>query len=266
MTTWVCNACGTHFAKGTRPPDRCPICEDDRQFVPAAGQSWISSSDFDDHHHVEMRSLDDHMTELVIFPEFAIGQRAIFIESDKGNVLWDCLPYFDKATLDFFASKGGLKAIAVSHPHFYGAAAHLSKEFDDCPVFLHASDAQWLQLPFASVRHWSGETLSLSPDLTLVRCGGHFPGSTVLHVRKGTGTLLTGDTISVSADRKTVSFMYSFPNRIPLNAKAIRQILSSLDHFDFADLHSASPTASINGQAKDAVMFSGTRYIRAISD
>ncbi|WP_211230662.1 hypothetical protein [Alicyclobacillus herbarius] len=58
-------------------------------------------------------------------------------------------------------------------------------------------------------------------DVTLIHVGGHFAGSAVLHWKagaEGKGVLLSGDTLSVSADLRWVSFMYSFPNRIPLSA------------------------------------------------
>lgn len=31
--------------------------------------------------------------------------------------------------------------------------------------------------PDKAIRPWEGETLALVPDVTLIRCGGHFPGA-----------------------------------------------------------------------------------------
>jgi hypothetical protein len=64
-----------------------------------------------------------------------------------------------------------------------------------------------------------------------VRCGGHFPGSAVLHWADGAdgrGALFTGDTIQVVSDRRWVSFMYSYPNLIPTNAATVRQIVAAV--------------------------------------
>ncbi len=38
MTCHICTACGTQFEESTEPPSACPVCEDDRQFVPPSGQ------------------------------------------------------------------------------------------------------------------------------------------------------------------------------------------------------------------------------------
>ena len=38
-----------------------------------------------------------------------------------------------------------------------------------------------------AVRLWEGDTLELWDGVTLVRCGGHFPGGTVMHWAGGAG-------------------------------------------------------------------------------
>ena len=74
---------------------------------------------------------------------------------------------------------------------------------------------------------WSGESHRISHGIVLVRTGGHFAGGTVMHwqaAAEGRGALLTGDIAMATMDRRWVSFMYSFPNYIPLNATAVRAI------------------------------------------
>ena len=36
-----------------------------------------------------------------------------------GNVLWDCINVLTPQTVKEIRSRGGIKAIAISHPHFY---------------------------------------------------------------------------------------------------------------------------------------------------
>jgi len=76
-----------------------------------------------------------------------------------------------------------VRAIAVSHPHFHTTMVEWARAFD-APVLLHADDRAHVVRPDPAVRFWSGETRALDdvgvPGLTLVRCGGHFAGSTVL--------------------------------------------------------------------------------------
>ncbi len=44
----------------------------------------------------------------------------------------------------------------------------------------------------------------------------------------GRGVLMTGDSIMVVPDTRWVSFMYSYPNLIPLNAKAVERIVKAV--------------------------------------
>ena len=113
---------------------------------------------------------------------------------------------------------GGISAIAISHPHYYSSMIEWSRAFD-CPVFLHAADRQWVMRPDPAIEFWEGETKEIGQGLTLIRCGGHFEGGTVLHWpggADGKGVILSGDILQVVEDRRWVSFMYSYPNLIPL--------------------------------------------------
>jgi len=112
-----------------------------------------------------------------------------------------------------------------------------------------------------------GETRTLGDGLTLIRCGGHFEGGTVLHWAggaEGRGALLTGDILQVVADRKHVSFMYSYPNYIPLLASTIERILRALEPFEYDRVYGAFWDMVIEREGKAIVKRSATRYIRAI--
>jgi len=52
-------------------------------------------------------------------PQLAIGQSAYLVRTPEGNVLWDCITYLDDETIKAIEAYGGLKAIAISHPHFF---------------------------------------------------------------------------------------------------------------------------------------------------
>jgi hypothetical protein len=144
-----------------------------------------------------------------------------------GCVMWDCVPLATREAIDYVRSLGGLKAIAVSHPHYYGAVADWSEAFGGVPVYLHGDDRALVTRPHSAIVPWTGDSHRLSDDILLVRTGGHFAGGTILHWRagaQGRGALLTGDVAMVAMDRRSLSFMYSFPNYIPLNATAVRRI------------------------------------------
>ena len=220
-----------------------------------------------DHHNVfrdEERGLTGVRTE----PEFAIGQRALLIQTEQGNILWDAISYLDETTIDTVRGLGGISAISISHPHFYSSMVEWSRAFD-APIYLHSANRSFVMRPDPTIEFWDGETLALSPAVTLVRCGGHFPGSTVLHWAAGAGgrgVLLTGDTIYVVSDRRYASFMFSYPNLIPLPAAAIRGIVGAVEPLAFDRLYSSWFERVIRHDAKQAVMRSAERYIHAIGD
>jgi glyoxylase-like metal-dependent hydrolase (beta-lactamase superfamily II) len=137
----------------------------------------------------------------------------------------------------------------------------------DVPIYLHEADKEWVMRPSQRINFWSGETYHLSEGLTLIRLGGHFPGGTVLHWKQGAdgkGALLSGDIIQVVADRQWVSFMYSYPNLIPLPATEIRRIRDTIAPYQFERLYGAWFERIVTHDAHEAVLRSAARYIRAL--
>lgn len=269
MSKYICSTCGVQYADSALPPEHCTVCEDERQYVPRGGQRWTTLKEmqagFKNQLDVEAPELISIRTE----PRFAIGQRALHVRTSGGNVLWDCLSLVDDRSVGAVQALGGVTAIAISHPHYYASMIEWSRALGDVPVYIHAADGNWVMRPHAAIVFWHGETHELAPGLTLVRCGGHFPGGTVLHWAggaQGKGALLTGDVIQVCPDRKSVSFMYSFPNYIPLNAPAVRGIVAAVEPFPFDQIYGAWFGQNILKDAKQALHRSADRYIAAISE
>jgi glyoxylase-like metal-dependent hydrolase (beta-lactamase superfamily II) len=134
------------------------------------------------------------MWSVVTEPQFAIGQRALFIQTDSGNVLWDCITWLDQDTIDWINDKGGLKAIVISHPHFYTTHLDWAAAFG-CKVFVADADKEWLNRSDHDERRiylkeTDNEVWSDGPRALVV--GGHFPGSMVLNWDK---MLLVADTL-----------------------------------------------------------------------
>ena len=261
MPKYLCKACGTQHPERPSPPDRCQIREDERQFVPATGQEWLASDALAAGRSNAFREIVPGLFGISTVPQFAIGQRALLVVTPGGNILWDCVSLLDSATIAIVSALGGLKAIALSHPHFYSAMATWGRTFD-CPVFVHEADREWLAEPDPHIQFWAGETRDISPDVTLHRLGGHFPGSTVMHLPERR-SLLTGDTLLVTWDRMHVSFMWSYPNYVPLAAADVERIGGRLAALDFDAIHSAFwGRGDILGNAKAAVERSIARHIR----
>jgi hypothetical protein len=257
---FICTACGVQHAETSEPPPACLICEDERQYVPEEGQRWTTLDELRSTHRNELRD-DAGLTGIGTEPSFAIGQRALLVPAGGSNVLWDCVTLIDDDTVRAVEELGGLRAIAISHPHYYSSLVEWSRAFGGVPVHLHADDREWVLRPDPCVELWDGETLDLGDGLTLIRCGGHFAGGQVLHYER---TLLSGDIVQVIPDRSHVSFMYSYPNLIPLDAAAIRGIVSALEPFEFDRILGAWWGRVVPEDAKARVGRSAARYLRAI--
>jgi hypothetical protein len=255
MTHWICATCGTQFAESEEPPAECAICTDPRQYVPEEGQRWTTLDELRADHTNEIRD-EGELTGIGVEPWFAIGQRALLVE----NVMWDCVHLVDGEAVQVVERRGGLRAIAISHPHYYTGMVEWAHRFD-CPVYIHADDERWIMRPDPSIELWEGDVKELGGGLTLVRCGGHFAGGTVLH---RAGLLLSGDIVQVIPDRSHVSFMYSYPNLIPLQAAAVEGIAAALEPFEFDTIYGAWWGRIVRGDAKGIVRRSAERYVRAL--
>ncbi|MFN8525692.1 MAG: MBL fold metallo-hydrolase [Chloroflexota bacterium] len=270
MEAFICRTCGVQFAPSERPPDRCPICEDERQYVGWAGQRWTTLSELraeDRKNHLYEE--EPGLTAIDTRPAVAIGQRALLVQTPNGNVLWDCLTLLDDATIAAVRQLGGISAIAISHPHFYASNVAWSEAFGGCPVYIHRADAEWVQYPSPSVFLWEGEVREILPGISLINTGGHFEGSQVLHWAagcNGQGALLSGDSVTVVMDRRYVSFMYSYPNLIPLGPRAIRRIVDSVRPFGFERVYGGWNGRVVGVDGADAVERSAERYLRSIRE
>jgi hypothetical protein len=267
MPAFLCTGCGLQFPPADTPPPRCPICDEARQFVPPGGQGWTTLDALSRTHRNAFQRMEPGLYGIGTTPDFAIGQRALLIRRPEGNILWDCVALLDAATIDIVRSLGGIAHIAISHPHYYTSMVEWSHAFG-APVHLHAADREFVVRPDPAIRFWEGERLDLGAGATLIRGGAHFPGSSVLHWAEGAGglgVLLTGDTIQVVADRRWVSFMYSFPNLVPLPADAVRAIAAAVEPFAFERLYGFQWRAEIAEDAKGAVRRSAERYVAALA-
>ena len=268
MPAYICRTCGVQYAPSDQPPAACPICEDERQYVGWQGQQWTTMDELiAEGRRTEIRQEEPGLYSIATQPPIAIGQRALLVQTPSGNVMWDCVSFVDEAALESVRALGGLAAIAISHPHFYASNMTWSAAFDDCPVYIHAADREWVQYPGPAVRLWEGTSLEILPGLTLLNPGGHFDGAAVLHWAAGAdgrGALLSGDTATVVMDRRYVSFMYSYPNLIPLGEAAIQRILETLRPYRFERVYGGWNGRVVAVEGSDAVERSAERYLRQI--
>lgn len=180
MPAFICVTCGTQFTPSDAAPKGCPICLDERQFVPQTGQQWITPDGLRAGHFNAWRRHEPGLLGIGTQPAFAIGQRALLVRTPGGNVLWDCISLLDEATVELVGALGGIAAIAISHPHYYASMVEWAHAFE-APIWLHEADRAHVMRPDPAIRFWSGELHALMSGLTLINAPGHFDGATVLH-------------------------------------------------------------------------------------
>jgi hypothetical protein len=229
----ICATCAVEYDEPL--PDVCPICADERQWVPADGQHWTSLD--------ELRAAGQHLTwterepgliSIATDPKVGIGQTAQLVVTPSGSLLWDPTGYLDDETVTRILGLGPVLGIAASHPHMFGVQVEWARALD-APVLVCEPDREWLGRFDDRVEFWSPDR-QVADGLTLHRVGGHFVGSAVAlwsAGAEGRGVLLAGDTVFPNPDRTSVGFLRSYPNKIPLSAAVVDRIATTLCALEF---------------------------------
>ncbi|WP_229780468.1 hydrolase [Arthrobacter sp. BL-252-APC-1A] len=258
----ICVTCGTQYGG---PRADCPVCLDERQYVPFSGQAWTTLSKLrSGARRASIHPQGPGVLGIGSEPKFAIGQRALLVKALDGNVLWDCVPYLDEEMIDLINAEGGLTAIAISHPHYYATMVDWAREFG-VPVYLHSADREWVGRTDPALQFWDGDRMELAEGLVLYRPGVHFPGGTVMHWADdpdGLGALFSGDIIQVIPDFTHVAFMYSYPNLIPERPDVVEAAAELLAPLSYERLYGAWWDYILPNGADRIVQDSARRYLK----
>ncbi|OBH19941.1 MBL fold metallo-hydrolase [Mycolicibacter sinensis] len=256
---WLCRTCGVEHAA---TPDVCAICADERQWVPAEGQQWATLEELvAEGMRSTVADLEPGLIAVGSTPPLGIGQLGKLVCTAGGNVLWDPSGFLDDAAVAAVTEHGPVVGIVASHPHMFGAQVQWSRRLGGVPVYVNAADARWVMRPDPVISYWS-DRLELTPTLAVVQVGGHFPGSAVAcwdDGADGRGVLLVGDTIFPNPDRRTVAFLRSYPNRIPLSAAVVHRMADTLARLRFDRIYGLQAN-TIDTDAAAAVRFSADRH------
>ncbi|WP_382308201.1 hydrolase [Herbiconiux sp. UC225_62] len=263
MTIWTCATCAVEHPDTEQPPASCAICTDERQWVPASGQRWVTRDGLEaEGYRIVVRGLEPDLFAIETDHELGIGQRGLLVRTPAGNVLWEPPGFIDEYGIREVEELGGVAAVTASHPHLTGSSIQWSHAFGGAPVYVAEADARWIQRPDPAIRLWSSFAEPV-PGVELVQLGGHFPGSCVARWAAGAGgrgVLLTGDTLMVGADLASVAVMRSFPNYIPLPERIVRRILDAVQPLEYDRIYSAF--RCIEADAPAIVSRGLERYIR----
>ncbi|MFH6688951.1 MBL fold metallo-hydrolase [Cellulosimicrobium funkei] len=256
---WICRTCAVEHAER---PAVCAICADERQWVPATGQAWTTLAELAAAgERLVLEELEPDLFGLTSEPTVGIGQQAKIVRTPAGTLLWDPPGYVDDAAVEQVRALGPVVAIAASHPHMFGVQVEWSRALGDVPVLVAEADAHWVARPDPVIETWTGEREVL-PGVVLSQPGGHFPGSAVVHWAAGAdgrGVLLSGDTIFANPDRTSVSFMRSYPNRIPLSAAVVLRVAERVARRPFERLYN-NFEGVIPADARAVVLRSAQRH------
>ncbi len=257
-----CTTCGTQFIDTKHTSGNCPVCSNDRQYLPAKGQAWTKMEELRSNYTNLFTRISDNLYEIITLPKFAIGQKAFLILSPNGNILWDCISLLNEATVEFIKSKGGLKAIVISHPHYYSSINDWAETFN-CPIYIHQNDEEFIYTKGSRISLWKGAEIELWDGIKIKNIGGHFPGSSLLIVPyiSAKGTIFCGDTFYISPSKTHVSVMYSYPNFIPVSLSEIKRINESMINIPFDTLIGAFDNQKISPNAKEILHASFLKYI-----
>jgi hypothetical protein len=262
VDAYICTTCGTQFAPSAAAPQRCPICLDERQWVNHSGQQWTTPDALRREHRARIEPVEPGLLGIGMQRSFAIGQRALLVD----GLLWDCISLFDDEIETAVEAAGGIDTIAISHPHYYTTMVDWAERFD-ARILLHEADRQWIMRPSDRIELWSGDELAVSEGLRLINLGGHFAGGTVCLWAAGAGgagALLSGDIVQVVPDRDWASFMWSYPNHIPLPAREVARIRDRVAVLQFDRVIGAWWDRVMDGDARAKVLRSADRYISAL--
>ncbi|MEN2769045.1 MBL fold metallo-hydrolase [Ornithinibacillus xuwenensis] len=268
MKHYICKTCGIQYNGSPKEPEKCVICTEERQYVHPSGQSWITLEEMVQNHNYQNEIIMDEkgLYSIHTRPSFGIGQTAYLVQNGGFNILWDCLTYLDEETIQAIEELGGIDAIALSHPHYYTTQVEWAEAFNAL-IYIHEDDQEWVTRPSDRIVFWSGETLELDKGIILHRLGGHYKGGAVLEWKEGNdekGILLSGDIIQVVQDQDWVSFMYSYPNLIPLPAAKVADISTRVKQMKIDRIYNAFYRV-VKEDGIAAVERSATRYIQALN-
>lgn len=267
MEAFICVACGAQYPPSVEPPQVCPGCVDERQAFPVGGQQWTTLSRV---HHTRFTVFREHEPNVIGIgtePKLGIGQRAVLVQTEHGNILWDLTPYIDETTVQIINGLGGIQTIAISHPHFYTTMHDWSEAFDNAPIYLHEADRDFVRRSSPNIRFWDGESHELVPGATLIQAGGHFAGGTMMHWApgaEGKGVLFSSDMMYITPDNQFVTFMRGYPTLIPLSADGARAVAASADGYAYDRIYGHFFGMEIRADAQHVVADSLDRYIAAV--
>ena len=232
LTYWACANCGfwqRHFA----PPD-CPVCTDTRNDLPEDGWRFLPEDEVAASHDGSWHQVAADLWAFTTTPALGLAGTGWLITRREGNIAFEAAPYYSPSMIAQVEALGGIRFLAASHAHGYGALFQLQRAFDPQVLAIHKDD---LRMTKAFRVTWPyDDVLELAPGYTLHHVGGHYEGQVALHDAPGR-RLFCGDMFKIDQDERgrstAISSHKAFHKDIPLTHGELRRYRDVIAPLDF---------------------------------
>lgn len=233
LKPYACANCG-HWQRYFAPPPDCPVCTDTRNDLPEDGWRFLAIEEVKSTLRGQWRQLRPDMVAFSVTPPFGLNGTGWLLLHPDGNVAFEAAPFYTDEMLREIERLGGIRTLAASHVHGYGALWQLQDVFQPQVLAIQKED---LRLTKAFRVTWPyDETLQIGAGLTLHHVGGHYEGQAVLH-DAGRRILFCGDAFKVDQDavgnNLAVSTHKAFHKSIPLTPAEVRRYRDVIAPLDF---------------------------------
>ncbi len=234
LTRYACSHCGFWQPWfDHEPPLGCPVCMDVRNALPPDGWDFRRVRDLDGAVTNRWAEVLPGVCGFSCVPAFGLGSTGWLIRRPDGNVAFEGAPFYTEAALDEIERLGGIRVLAGSHPHGFGALWQLQERFDPV-VVIHREGLRYTKA--FRVTWPADDAHDLAPGLRLHGTEGHYEGHAILHDAERRA-LFCGDCLKVDLDGGGrpvgLSAHKGFHYQIPLSHDEIRRYREVFARLDF---------------------------------
>lgn len=233
LTHYSCTHCGGWILWfDTSEPPFCANCMDVRNALPEEEFEYLHIEEAQKQFRTKHRKHNDSFYEFWTEPQLGLGSHGYLILHPEGNVAYEAAPFYDQESFDFIESLGGIKYLAASHPHGYGALWQLQQAFDPV-LMIHKNDLQHTKA--FKVTHPMDDHLELMDNFVFDRLGGHYDGQTSLYV-KDQKLFFIGDALKIDFEEErpvALSCHKGFHYSIPLTREELKKYIEVFGRYEF---------------------------------
>ena len=229
---YACANCGFWQSYFAIPPD-CPVCTDVRNDLPEDGWRFLPETEVAASHSGNVREVAPGLWAFTTTPNLGLAGTGWLIVRDGGNIAFEAAPYYSAEMLDQLRALGGIRFLAASHAHGYGALFQLQREFAPEVLAIQRDDLKMTKAFRVTTPY--DEQFDLAPGYRLHHVGGHYEGQAALHDETGR-RFFCGDMFKIDQDAAGVSQAVSshkaFHKDIPLThdeLRGYRDVVAALD-------------------------------------